>query len=147
MIDYATRKDLDPQTVRAFYHAYADWLTPVELSDWARMLEYSAVIISAWDGKKLVGMARAISDHVRWATILEVLVDTGYRRQGIGSELVTRLVNQPALQVRTVYLGTENARSFYQKLGFRRVNDVSDWMLLIRNEYARGYHQTENGER
>ncbi|KAJ1407179.1 GNAT domain [Sesbania bispinosa] len=42
--------------------------------------------------KKLIGMARATSDHAFNATIWDVLVDPGYQGQGLGKALVEKLI-------------------------------------------------------
>nr|KYP39084.1 Acetyltransferase NSI [Cajanus cajan] len=42
--------------------------------------------------KRLIGMARATSDHAFNATIWDVLVDPGYQGQGLGKALVEKLI-------------------------------------------------------
>ncbi|GMN40604.1 hypothetical protein TIFTF001_009829 [Ficus carica] len=44
------------------------------------------------DQKKLIGMARATSDHAFNATIWDVLVDPSYQGQGLGKALVEKLI-------------------------------------------------------
>ncbi|KHN40603.1 Acetyltransferase NSI [Glycine soja] len=42
--------------------------------------------------KRLIGMARATSDHAFNATIWDVLVDPGYQGQGLGKALIEKLI-------------------------------------------------------
>lgn len=46
--------------------------------------------ITAWDGGKLVGCLRVLSDGYYFGTITEMLVLPEYQGQGIGSRLLTR---------------------------------------------------------
>ncbi|XP_015897769.3 histone acetyltransferase TAP1 isoform X2 [Ziziphus jujuba] len=70
--------------------------------------------------KKLIGMARATSDHAFNATIWDVLVDPSYQGQGLGKALVEKLIR--ALLQRDIGNITLFADSqvieFYRNLGF-----------------------------
>ena len=46
---------------------------------------------AAWEGKRLVGIGRALTDGHRYAVLAELIVDPDYRRRGIGRELMRRL--------------------------------------------------------
>ncbi|MCY6372396.1 GNAT family N-acetyltransferase [Clostridium ganghwense] len=63
-----------------------------------------------------------MSDEVRWATIIDVLVHPDYRGKGIGNEMIEKLLNQKEMQVRTLYLATADKEKFYNKSGFKTVN-------------------------
>lgn len=70
--------------------------------------------------KKLIGMARATSDHAFNATIWDVIVDPSYQGQGLGKALIEKLVR--ALLQRDIGNITLFADSqvveFYRNLGF-----------------------------
>ncbi|MBP5586916.1 MAG: GNAT family N-acetyltransferase [Lentisphaeria bacterium] len=56
------------------------------------MIENSFAVSAAFDpAGRLVGMARALSDGVSDAYILDVVVDPAHRSQGVGREIVKRL--------------------------------------------------------
>src|SRR5690349_4528789 len=44
--------------------------------------------IGAWDGARLVGSIRILTDGYFFATIPEILVDPAYQRRGIGRHLM-----------------------------------------------------------
>ena len=46
--------------------------------------------LAAWEGGRMVGVARVLTDGHRYACLVEVLVDPDYRRRGIGRELARR---------------------------------------------------------
>lgn len=79
-------------------------------------------------------MARGLSDEVRWATIVDVLVHPNYRGQAIGKQMIERLLNQQEMQVRTIYLGTPDKEKFYSKLEFRTVNQHYSYMIKVNKE-------------
>ncbi|CAN1860812.1 Probable acetyltransferase TAP2 [Linum perenne] len=70
--------------------------------------------------KRLIGMARATSDHVFNATIWDVIVDPSYQGQGLGKALIEKLIR--ALLQRDIGNITLFADSqvveFYRNLGF-----------------------------
>ncbi|GKB77764.1 acetyltransferase NSI [Tanacetum coccineum] len=70
--------------------------------------------------KKLIGMARATSDHAFNATIWDVLVDPSYQGQGLGKALIEKIIR--ALLQRDIGNITLFADSkvveFYRNLGF-----------------------------
>lgn len=65
---------------------------------------------------KLIGTARLLSDGVGNAYLVDVWVLTKYRHLGIGSQMVTRLLN--AVPGQHVYLQADDPR-LYARLGFR----------------------------
>lgn len=94
------------------------------------MLRSSQAAMSAWDGRLLVGFARASSDRHFRAVIWDVVVAEGYQGLGLGRRLVEALLATPALaDVERIYLMTTNSRGFYERLGFQ-VNEQQSLMML-----------------
>ncbi|MED6206962.1 putative acetyltransferase tap2, variant 2 [Stylosanthes scabra] len=70
--------------------------------------------------KRLIGMARATSDHAFNATIWDVLVDPGYQGQGLGKALVEKLIRallQKDIGNITLFADSKVV-DFYRNLGF-----------------------------
>ncbi len=76
----------------------------------------SYATIIAYIDSQIVGTARALSDGVSNAYIVDVWTLTAYRRHGIASKMMGILLNQ--LQGQHVYLFTDDASDFYETLGF-----------------------------
>jgi ribosomal protein S18 acetylase RimI-like enzyme len=75
--------------------------------------------IGAWDGAKLVGSVRLLSDGYFLATVSEILVDPAYRRRGIGRELMRRVV--AAAPRGRLFLGAQpDAVAFFDRIGCER---------------------------
>ena len=81
-----------------------------------RSFAQSQHLAFARDGDRVVGMARLLSDGVCNAYLLDVWTASPYRRQGIASELIRRLLEQVPGQ--HIGLQTDNAQPLYATLGF-----------------------------
>ncbi|GMH10056.1 hypothetical protein Nepgr_011897 [Nepenthes gracilis] len=78
------------------------------------------------DQKRLIGMARATSDHAFNATIWDVLVDPSYQGQGLGKALVEKLVRsllQRDIGNITLFADSKVVE-FYRNLGFLVLNST-----------------------
>lgn len=76
----------------------------------------SRAVCLAQDGRTVVGTARALSDGVCNAYVVDVWTQSRYRRQGIATRMVEALL--AAVSGQHVYLFTDDAVGFYKKLGF-----------------------------
>lgn len=76
----------------------------------------SQVPVYAMDGGRCVGTARALSDGVCNAYVVDVWTRSDYRNRGIASEMMNRIIS--ACPGQHIYLFTDDAVEFYAKLGF-----------------------------
>jgi len=83
----------------------------------AQQLDGARWLVHAYDGDRLVGFSRAISDGVTNAYVSSVMVDPDYRRQGIGRAMIERLIADRR-SVRFVLHTRDTAAPFYAALGF-----------------------------
>ena len=118
MIHFSDDKDLDPQHLLALFEQ-TDWARGRALEDIQRMLVETDVMISAWDGPRLVGFGRVLTDYIYRASIWDVIVAVSYQDQDIGKGLVQRILKHPSLaQVELFWLCTRRYQGFYASLGF-----------------------------
>lgn len=77
----------------------------------------STLVISAWNGERLVGAARVLSDTIFRSYLLDLVVDPEYQRRGIGREIVKRCI---AYYPDSHWLvgSADDAVCFYNKCGF-----------------------------
>jgi predicted N-acetyltransferase YhbS len=83
-----------------------------------KMLDHGNVIITAWDGEKLVGISRALTDFSFCCYLSDLAVDESYQHKGIGKELV-KLTHENAggPQVALILLAAPAAVNYYPKIG------------------------------
>ncbi len=88
--------------------------------------------VSAYDGDRLVGFGRIISDGAIHALIADLIVRPAYQRRGIGSALLEQLLTRcRAGGIHSVQLFCANGKAaFYERHGFVRRTDSApgmDW--------------------
>ena len=123
-----------PITYRDTHDIDLDQLTALFVSadmedrtkDRARLLQQvrgSMFVVSAWDDERLVGFARAISDGATNAYVSTVAVLPAYRRQGIGRELMRRLLDGRDGLTFALHARKE-AKALYVACGFLETEDM-----------------------
>ncbi len=118
MISYSDSHDIDPQQLLVLFEQ-ADWAEGRRLHDIKQMLTETDVTITAWDGTKLVGFGRVLTDYVYRASIWDVIVDVSYQAQDIGKGLVRQILTHDSLvRVELIWLCTRRYQGFYASLGF-----------------------------
>lgn len=78
---------------------------------------FAKVASSTRDGDRIIGKARALSDGVCNAYVVDVWTHSDYRRRGIATRLMRLLEEQ--LEGQHIYLFTDDAEAFYRALGYR----------------------------
>ncbi|MFL6209231.1 MAG: GNAT family N-acetyltransferase [Pyrinomonadaceae bacterium] len=108
----------DYEAVRQFL-AEVGWQQRVsEPEKFRRMLEYSNRTVLAVDGTRVVGFARALCDEVSNGYISMVAVAADKRGQGIGRELVRRLIKDDA-GITWVLRAGRGSSGFWERVGFQ----------------------------
>lgn len=87
-----------------------------------RMIDQADVNLSAWDGGRLVGVARAITDYAYCCYLSDLAVDREYQKQGIGKALVQRLREHLGDEVSLHLLSAPAAMDYYPRIGFERID-------------------------
>ncbi|WP_110519655.1 GNAT family N-acetyltransferase [Herpetosiphon llansteffanensis] len=92
---------------------------PVEdLARMQTMIDNADLIVTAWDGAKLVGVARTITDWSYAAYLADLAVDQSYQKQGIGRQLIAVTREKLGAQCSLVLLAAPAAADYYAKVGF-----------------------------
>ena len=75
------------------------------------------------DGQTLAAFARVVSDGATMYYLADVVVAEAYRRQGLGTALVSHIVSCPAYAHLRGLLFTRDAHDLYRKFGFDAPGD------------------------
>ncbi|MBN1382521.1 MAG: GNAT family N-acetyltransferase [Deltaproteobacteria bacterium] len=119
-----------PEQSRQIIHLYQaeGWWSIDENSNHIlnKMIEGSHCFITAIDGDRIIGMGRAISDKSSDAYIQDVTVAEAYRKRGIGSEIIKKIISR--LQADGLswigLIAEKNSHEFYRQLGFHQMLDA-----------------------
>jgi len=96
-----------------------------------KMLQNATLTVTAWDGDKLVGVSRSVTDFVYCCYLSDLAVDKTYQHQGIGRELIHLTQKQLGPRCSLILLAAPAAEAYYPKIGMKHYH--SAWMLR-RNE-------------
>jgi ribosomal protein S18 acetylase RimI-like enzyme len=81
--------------------------------------------------QRLVAAGRALADGLDCAYICDVAVHPDLQGQGIGKEMVARLVDLSRGHKKIILYAVVGKEAFYRKLGFRRMNTA---MAIFANQ-------------
>ena len=128
MISYRTGNDLDlDAAIELYVDSTLGERRPVaDRSRMQRMLEHANLVITAWDGARMVGIARSLTDFVYATYLSDLAVRKSYQRTGIGRELV-RLTRDAAPRAMLILLAAPAAEKYYPHIGFE--HHPQAWIL------------------
>ncbi|MBI3165912.1 MAG: GNAT family N-acetyltransferase [Chloroflexi bacterium] len=89
-----------------------------------RMLDYANMTITTWDGDKLVGVARSLTDSSFCCYLSDLAVDELYQRVGIGRELIRLTREEAGLECTLTLLSAPTAMEYYPKVGFEKLENA-----------------------
>lgn len=126
-IEYRESNDVPLEAVLSLYRANR-WSSADKPELLHRALLNSHSLVTAWDGDQLVGLANAISDGFLVVYYPHVVVHPDYQRNGIGSELMDRLLHRYEGFHQHAVLADKTAVKFYERCGFKRSVCPSMWI-------------------
>ncbi|MBU3156988.1 GNAT family N-acetyltransferase [Clostridium estertheticum] len=117
MIMYNTDKKVDYDKLKTLFNEVG-WNDKTEDNNrLLLMVENSQIVVTAWDEGRMVGFARCTTDYVFNGQINNVVVDSKYRKKGIGKNLINIIFNS-SQQVTYMLRGSISNEEFYRSLGF-----------------------------
>lgn len=89
-----------------------------------RMYAGSNLVLSAWDGNVLVGIARSLTDHSFCTYLADLAIRKEYQHQGIGKQLVALTREAIGEESMLLLIAAPDAREYYPRLGMEKVDDA-----------------------
>ena len=86
----------------------------------ASMVLNADIMMTAWDGDLLVGVARSVTDFAYCCYLSDLAVDKDYQRRGIGAALMDRTQELIAGDAKLILLSAPQAEEYYPRHGFAR---------------------------
>jgi len=84
------------------------------------MLRQADVIATARDGRRLVGVSRAITDFSYCCYLSDLAVDATYQRQGIGKRLIAETHAAAGALTTLVLVAAPAAEAYYPRIGMQQ---------------------------
>jgi len=82
-IEYSFVKEISPEDVANVFRNSGIRRPYNNLNRIKKMIDTADIIITAWDNKKLVGIARALTDYSYCCYLSDLEVDKDYQKAGI----------------------------------------------------------------
>ena len=93
----------------------------------AGMVRHADLMVTAWDGSLLVGVARSVTDFHYACYLSDLAVDVKYQRSGIGRGLIAATQQQLGHRCKIRLIAAPAAADYYSKIGF--VQNTKCWEL------------------
>ncbi len=119
-IQYSTSRIPTTQQVIALFN---DAGLPRPTGDAGRigkMIANADLIVTAWDGEALAGIARSITDWVWCCYLSDLAVGSAYKKSGVGKRLIEITREKIGDQSMLLLLSVPTAMDYYPKVGFER---------------------------
>jgi predicted N-acetyltransferase YhbS len=120
MITYRRGNDLDLDTVIELYQASTlGERRPVDDRERMNfMLQNANLVVTAWDGDLLVGIARSMSDFSYATYLSDLAVRLSHQKQGVGRELIRR-TQELGGSATVILLSAPKAVEYYSHIGMK----------------------------
>lgn len=124
VITYKINAEIEPHQLADLFISSGIRRPSDDLTRMKKMLDNANLLITAWDGDKLVGVARALTDYSFCCYLSDLAVDKEYQRQGIGHELVTEIQKQIGDECMLLLISAPEAMDYYPKIGFEKIDNA-----------------------
>ena len=127
-LTFSNQKQFSSQQVNNLYTSVKWTGYTNDLPKLLRAISKSDLVISAWNGEELVGLIRAVTDEETVAYIQDILVFPAYNKQGVGSQLMRRMLAE-LKGIRQIVLMTDQGEAslplhdWYRSFGFKPYED------------------------
>lgn len=122
-IEYKETKEFTEEEVEQLFLS-VNWLSGKYPDRLIKALKSSSLVITAWDGNKLVGLIRGIDDGEMVAFLHYLLVHPDYQGMGIATYLLDRAKEKYKSYLYLNIMPDESRNiPFYERHGFRLLAD------------------------
>jgi ribosomal protein S18 acetylase RimI-like enzyme len=91
------------------------------------MVKNSNLMVTAWHGEELIGIARSVTDFHYACYLSDLAVHKKYQRGGIGKKLQVKTQEQLGPNCKLILIAAPAANSYYEHIGF--TNNQRCWVL------------------
>lgn len=131
MIEYSTDRTISPEQLATVFDRSGIRRPTHDLARMQKMIAAADLLITAWDGEKLVGVSRSLTDFCFCCYLSDLAVDCDYQKQGIGKRLVELTREAIGDQTMLLLIAAPEAMDYYPKIGFEKL-DRAWWINRAR---------------
>ena len=91
------------------------------------MVKNSNLMVSAWHGEELIGIARSMTDFHYACYFSDLAVHMKYQKNGIGKKLQVKTQEQLGPNCKLILVAATAANAYYEHIGF--TNNPRCWIL------------------
>ena len=122
MITYRDDIKPDAQIIVDLYHA-APLIRPVDDVDRIRrMYAGSNLVVTAWEGERLIGILRGWLDGAFDGYVCDLAVDPAFQKQGVGAKLLD-FAEQGRPEIQWVLRASKIAAQYYEHIGWKKIEN------------------------
>ena len=88
------------------------------------MFDHADLTVGAYDGSRLIGYARALSDRAWACDLADLAVTETHQGQGVGRAMVDRIKAEIGEQVSLILLSAPAATAYYPYIGFDKLENA-----------------------
>ncbi|MBM7633210.1 GNAT family N-acetyltransferase [Geomicrobium sediminis] len=123
MIEIKVNEQILPEQLATVFTASGIKRPVDDIERMEQMLQHANLLITAWDGEKLVGVARSLTDYSYCCYLSDLAVDQHVQAKGIGRALIEETKKQIGNNVTLILRASNVAMDYYPKVGFELVDN------------------------
>ena len=127
VITYKTDEKIEPHELAELFKSSGINRPVDDLPRLKKMLDNASILVTAWDGEKLVGAARALTDYGYCCYLSDLAVDKEYQNEGIGHDLVNKVLDIIGDESNLILLSSPESMDYYPKIGFEKAGNA--WII------------------
>jgi len=110
---------LDVKAIHQYLSEESYWAQNIPYATVEKSLQHS-LCFGMYDGNKLIGFARLITDRAAFAYLCDLFIIEQYRKRGLSKWLMQTIHAHPELQsLRRWMLATKDAQGLYEQFGWQ----------------------------
>jgi ribosomal protein S18 acetylase RimI-like enzyme len=129
-IRYLESKDIRAEDLATVFQKSGINRPYEDLDRMQRMIDNCDLLITAWIGEKMIGVARALTDYSYCCYLSDLAVEAEYQKLGIGKKLVDIVRERIGEECSLVLIAAPGAVDYYPRIGFEK----SDKAYLIKRK-------------
>ena len=133
MLTYSTERTITPEEFRdILIRSTLGERRPVDDSSTLQgMIQHSNLIASCWNGDRLVGVSRSVTDFHYCCYLSDLAVDASYQRKGVGKKLLEITSSKLKPSCKIILIAAPAAVDYYPHIGFEKHDQA--WIAQSKN--------------